>query len=115
MADGVRGHGHWRASRAAWWCRVSARTRAMLARRAAAQTPDMGSAACPRELRTPCVVWHWLSEDESADVERNGMNSPLVIRAWRRWQEARRSHASEVGLSEAEACGPSGRPTLGDR
>jgi hypothetical protein len=84
----------------------------MLARRAAASTPDVGGLSCPRELRTPCVVWDWLHEDETSDVERNGMNSPLVIRAWRRWQDARREYAERVGLSETAACGPAGRPTL---
>ncbi len=93
---------------------MSARTDAMLARRAAAQAPRAGNATCPPELRTPCVVWHWLTVDEAADVERHGMNSPLVIRAWRRWQDERRTYAERVGLSEAAACGPMGRPTLGE-
>ncbi|CAM5416623.1 hypothetical protein SPURM210S_00131 [Streptomyces purpurascens] len=91
---------------------MSARTDAMLARRAAAQEQHTGNATCPPELRTPCVVWDWLSADEATDVERNGMSSAFVIRAWRRWQEARRAYAERVGLSETAACGPTGRPTL---
>ncbi|MET8960955.1 hypothetical protein ABZX69_15945 [Streptomyces sp. NPDC004074] len=67
--------------------------------------------SCPPELRT-CVVWDWLEPDEAADVERHGMNSMLVIRAWRRWQDARRDYASRVGMSELAVCGPMGRPTL---
>lgn len=94
---------------------MSARTQALLARQAAAQTPAARSAGCPPELRTPCIVWDWLSADESADVERDGYNSTLVIRAWRRWQEARRTYAARVGLSETAACGPAGRPTLAGR
>jgi hypothetical protein len=86
--------------------------RAMLARRAAAHTPDRDGLSCPRELLAPCVVWDWLSADEATDVERNGMNSTLVPRAWRRWMDARRTYAERVELSEAAACGPTGRPTL---
>ncbi|WP_217164248.1 hypothetical protein [Streptomyces sp. AC512_CC834] len=91
---------------------MSERKRAMLARRTAAQTHSTEGLSCPRELRTPCVVWDWLSVDEATDVERKGMNSPFVIRAWRRWQDERRSYAERVGLGEAAACGPTGRPTL---
>lgn len=87
----------------------------MLARQAAAQESRTADATCPHELRTPCVVWDWLSATEAVDVERQGMSSPLVIRAWRRWQEARRAYAARVGLSEPAACGPAGRPTLGER
>lgn len=93
---------------------MSARTDAMLARRAAAQEQHTGNAACPPELRAPCVVWEWLHEDEATDIERDGMNSPIVARAWRRWQEARREYAARVGLGESAACGPTGRPTLGE-
>lgn len=93
---------------------MSARTDAMLARRAAAQAPATGDAACPQELRAPCVVWDWLSAAEAVDVERDGMNSPLVARAWRRWLDARRAHAARAGASEFAACGPGGRPTLGE-
>ncbi|MFF2716084.1 hypothetical protein [Streptomyces sp. NPDC058011] len=58
-------------------------------------------------------MWDWLEADEVADVERHGMNSLAVIRAWRRWQAARRSYAADVGKPEAQACGPMGRPALG--
>ncbi|NEB32748.1 hypothetical protein G3I62_27260 [Streptomyces sp. SID14446] len=93
---------------------MSARTDAMLARKAAAQAPGRSDATCPRELRTPCVVWDWLSATEAVDVERNGMNSPLVARTWRRWLDARSEYAARVGVTEAVACGPVGRPTLGE-
>lgn len=93
---------------------MSARRDAMLARRDAALAPVMGSAACPAELRTPCVVWSWLTDEEALVVSRDGFNSPLVPRAWRRWLDARREYAARAGLSEAAACGPAGRPTLGD-
>lgn len=68
--------------------------------------------ACPPELRR-CVVWDWLEDDEATDVERLGLGSLASIRAWRRWQAARRSYATDVGKPEAQACGPMGRPTLG--
>jgi hypothetical protein len=84
----------------------------MLARRAAAGTPGEGGRSCPPELRTPCLVWDWLHEDEATDVEHSGMNSPFVIRAWRRWVDARRAYAQRAGLNEFVACGPGGRPTL---
>ncbi|MGX1472399.1 UNVERIFIED_CONTAM: hypothetical protein RKD50_001207 [Streptomyces canus] len=59
-------------------------------------------------------MWDWLSADEATDVEHHGMNSPLVARAWRRWLDARREYAARVGVSEFVACGPGGRPTLGE-
>lgn len=86
--------------------------RAMLARREALRTVARHGTTCAPELRAPCVVWDWLSAAEAADVERHGMSSPLVVRAWRRWQEARRTYAERAGASEAAACGPTGRPTL---
>lgn len=88
---------------------------AMLARRTAAQEQRAGNATCPRELRTPCVVWDWLSTTEAVDVERQSMNSPLVMRAWRRWLDARRAYAAQAGATEFVTCGPTGRPTLGER
>lgn len=85
---------------------------ALMAQGGAAGGRQAPQHACPPELRR-CVVWDWLEDDEVDDMERLGMNSLAVIRAWRRWQAARRSYVADVGKPEAQACGPMGRPTLG--
>lgn len=91
------------------------RRNAAIRGRAEATASQPPAYSCPQELRHPCVVWEWLTVDEVDDVRRRGHNADGYIRAWRRWQDARRDYAQRVGLSVTEACGPMGRPTLRER
>ncbi|MEV7370362.1 hypothetical protein AB0O51_05690 [Streptomyces sp. NPDC090301] len=92
---------------------MSARRAAQLAMLAQRGMQEDDSHGCPAELRAPCVVWDWLRAEERPAVERLGMNATEAISAWRRWLNARRAYAADVGATEFEACGPGGRPTLG--
>ncbi|MFJ2417267.1 hypothetical protein [Streptomyces brevispora] len=76
------------------------------------RTGEVPLYAGPAALRT-CVVWQWLRPDECADVEAHGISSPMAISAWRRWLNARQAYAEEVDQPVTQACGPTGRPTLG--
>lgn len=82
----------------------------MLARNTA--QVSAGRPTCPPELRAPCRVWDWITDDERRSVQASGHNAPAVASAWRRWLTARRQYAAEVGKPEAEACGASGGPSL---
>ncbi|EFK99536.1 predicted protein [Streptomyces sp. SPB78] len=82
------------------------------------RTGELPAYDCPPELTAPAVVEDWLSSEELRDLNTND----AMIRARRRWVDARDAYAEERPLEGVhlrarvtQLCGPSSRPRWRDR